>query len=237
MTDDFEWVFFDCFNTLIDDFHANGDESGLGSLPQIAVTRGFFDHPDGFITAYQQVRKAASIPGKETLLEERLQNTLRLSPATPDTAKIDETVGDMLQHWETEYRDLIRVTPGAKDILAYWSGRKQLGVISNFYLPAYPARYLRDFGLAYHFKFILDSATFGFKKPHRSIFEHALKLAGLKPTEANRVLMIGDRLDVDILPANEVGFQTLHFNRSQDRAGITATPPEIGRICHLAEFR
>jgi FMN phosphatase YigB (HAD superfamily) len=27
-----DWIFFDCFNTLIDDFDATGDESGLGSL-------------------------------------------------------------------------------------------------------------------------------------------------------------------------------------------------------------
>jgi hypothetical protein len=38
MRDDFDWIFFDCFNTLIDDFDESGDESGLGSLPRLAVS-------------------------------------------------------------------------------------------------------------------------------------------------------------------------------------------------------
>lgn len=42
MSHDFDWIFFDCFNTLIDDFDPGGDESGLCSLPELAVTQGYF---------------------------------------------------------------------------------------------------------------------------------------------------------------------------------------------------
>lgn len=49
---DFDWIFFDCFNTLIDDFDESGDESGLGSLPVLAVQHGFFAAPADFVSAY-----------------------------------------------------------------------------------------------------------------------------------------------------------------------------------------
>ncbi len=29
---EFDWIVFDCFNTLIDDFDQAGDESGLGPM-------------------------------------------------------------------------------------------------------------------------------------------------------------------------------------------------------------
>lgn len=34
------WIFFDCFNTLLDDFDEAGDESGLGSILDLPVREG-----------------------------------------------------------------------------------------------------------------------------------------------------------------------------------------------------
>ena len=34
------WIFFDCFNTLLDDFDETGDESGLGSILDLSVREG-----------------------------------------------------------------------------------------------------------------------------------------------------------------------------------------------------
>ena len=31
------WIFFDCFNTLLDDFDEAGNESGLGSILDLPV--------------------------------------------------------------------------------------------------------------------------------------------------------------------------------------------------------
>jgi len=35
--EDFDWIFFNCFKTLIDDFDVHGDESDLCSLPANGV--------------------------------------------------------------------------------------------------------------------------------------------------------------------------------------------------------
>ena len=35
------WIFFDCFNTLLDDFDDAGDESGIGSIARHPVEAAF----------------------------------------------------------------------------------------------------------------------------------------------------------------------------------------------------
>lgn len=234
---DFDWVFFDCFNTLIDDFDETGDESGLGTLPDIAVKHGLFVHREEFLATYFEARAEANQGARETLLADRIHRTLEKSPANPSREQIDQTVTTMLTQWDDEYRQTLRPTPGVEKMLNYWSPRKKLGVISNFFLPHLPAEYLRDFGLDHHFDFILDSAAFGFKKPHRPIYEEAFRLAGIPATELHRVLMIGDRLDLDILAPQELGLQVLHLNRGQTRPDVDKTPEEIPHIHHWAEFR
>ena len=232
----FDWVFFDCFNTLIDDFDDAGDESGLGSLPALAVAQGFFASPSEFVACYRQQRSALKSAGREMHFDERLRRTLAAGRPTESAEHIAHTVAALLEHWDQEYLRLLRPTPGASAALNRWAPFKKLGVISNFFLPHLPARYLHHFQFAHHFQFVLDSAAFGFKKPHPAIFEQGMKLAGLEPKDASRVLFIGDRLDLDILPAREFGMQVLHFNRAKSRPAVAPTPPGIAVIHDWSEF-
>lgn len=59
---------------------------------------------------------------------------------------------------------------------------------------------LRDF-----FSIIASSDIVGSAKPNKAIFEYALTTASCKPENA---LMVGDRMDNDILPAKQIGMQT-----------------------------
>lgn len=237
MSGSVDWVFFDCFNTLIDDFDDSGDESGLGTLPDLAVADGYFPTREAFITAYRAQRSPHTEPGRETLFDDRLRRTLAAGRRAASLREIDASLATLLAHWEHEYRRSLRLAPGAAAMLEHWAPRAKLGVISNFFLPHYPLRYLEEFGLAHHFQFVVDSAAFGFKKPHRALFAEALRLAGLGFADAPRVLFIGDRLDLDVLPALEFGFQAVHFNRTRTRPSVAPTPPGIRHVFDLAEFR
>lgn len=233
---DFDWVFFDCFNTLIDDFDEAGDELGLGTLPELAVRQGFFATQEEFVARYRDQRSAVASPDQEVLFDERLRRTLAVSRRRNSPKRIAATVAAWLRHWDEEYLRLLRPTPGAAAALAHWTRHKKLGVISNFFLPHYPARYFRHFRLDHHFQFILDSAACGFKKPHPAIFQQAMRLAGLEARDAHRVLLIGDRLDLDILPARDFGMRVLHFNRSKSRPKVAPSPPGIPVIYDWSEF-
>ena len=52
-----DWIFFDCFNTLIDDFDSTGDESGLGPLLHLPVEAGFYPSETDFKRDYDEWRK------------------------------------------------------------------------------------------------------------------------------------------------------------------------------------
>ena len=79
-----------------------------------------------------------------------------------------------------------------------------LGVIAN-QLPGTDAR-LQAWGLLPFFSVIAASAERGFSKPAPELFLWALDRANCAPQDA---VMIGDRLDNDILPAKQLGMQTV----------------------------
>lgn len=53
----FDWIFFDCFNTLIDDFDDAGDESGVGFLAHLPVHAGFYSTSADFKQDYDKWRE------------------------------------------------------------------------------------------------------------------------------------------------------------------------------------
>ena len=235
-SDDFDWIFFDCFNTLIDDFDEQGEETGLGSLPELSVKLGFFAAPGDFVAAYLRAR-AHRPDGREIHLWDRLERTLADAPGRHGPEEAAAALARLLARWEEEYLRLIRPTPGVREMLAHWSPRKPAAVVSNFFLPHHPEQYLQRFGLRAHFRFVVDSAQFGYRKPDRRIFLHALERAGLSAGDASRVLFVGDRNDLDILPARQMGMRVLHFNRSRTRSRVEAAAADIPAIHDWADFR
>lgn len=237
MADDFDWIFFDCFNTLVDDFDEAGEEHGLCSLPDFAVEQKLFPHRTDFVAAYLSSRTDPCGEGREMVFSERLHRTVASSPLRPAGEHVAASVSAMIARWESEYARLLRPTPEVAEMLAHWSPRKPAGVVSNFFLAGEPARYLERFGLRQHFRFVVDSAGFGFRKPHHAIFDEALKRAGLTRDQANRVLYIGDRVDLDVETPRALGMQVIHFHRGKTRANVVSTPPGVRSISSWAEFR
>lgn len=57
---------------------------------------------------------------------------------------------------------------------------------------------------------MVTSTELGVAKPDRLIFEKAIKLAGSMPQNS---VMVGDRLDNDIIPAKAFGMQTVWIRK------------------------
>lgn len=66
--------------------------------------------------------------------------------------------------------------------------------------------------LAAYFDEIIISGEFGEGKPAVTIFEHAMKLLNIVPSEG---LMIGDKLTTDILGSNRVGMRNVWINHHE----------------------
>lgn len=87
---------------------------------------------------------------------------------------------------------------------------KQVGcpmvLVSNFY--GNISTVLREFRLDGIFQQIIESAVVGIRKPDPRIFTLGVEALGLQPEE---VVVVGDSVDKDIIPARAAGCRTVWF--------------------------
>jgi putative hydrolase of the HAD superfamily len=112
--------------------------------------------------------------------------------------------------------------PAALHMLAEQDIR--LGLISNSH------RSLESFQQHFELDGLIDvaisSSQHGYMKPHRSIFEAALKLAGVLPSEA---VMVGDSVTQDVEGARRVGMRGVLVQRSEAPGDALAADVEVVR--------
>ena len=80
----------------------------------------------------------------------------------------------------------------------------RIALISNFY--GNVEAVLSEFGLRGYFELVVESASVGYSKPDKRLYEYCLEHLGLKGEEC---LMIGDSYPKDIVPAKKLGFRTI----------------------------
>ena len=115
--------------------------------------------------------------------------------------KAVEVYGLIKAPWNSE--DEI-IFPEAENVLRGLSKRYKIGIIANQELGT--EQRLEKIGLHKYIDLIIASAEEGVAKPDLRIFQIALDRANCKPEEA---VMVGDRLDNDIIPANKIGMITM----------------------------
>ena len=95
--------------------------------------------------------------------------------------------------------------PGALDLLSLLRARgSKVGVVSNWHGALH--RILEALGFTGSLDFVLISSEHGFRKPHASIFEAALKAAG---TPAAAAVHVGDALRDDVAGALGAGIRAI----------------------------
>ena len=92
----------------------------------------------------------------------------------------------------------------AKILKTLYTKGYKLGIIAN-QNPGTQAR-LEFWGVHQYFDIIAASAEIGYAKPDIRIFEKAFEIANCT---ANECIMVGDRLDNDIVPAKSLGMTTI----------------------------
>ncbi|MBO5054155.1 MAG: HAD family hydrolase [Muribaculaceae bacterium] len=91
----------------------------------------------------------------------------------------------------------------AAEVLKRLAERYPMVLVSNFY--GNVDEVIRDFGIRKYFQGIIESAVVGVRKPDARIFRLGVVALGLNPDE---VLVVGDSLRKDILPARSIGCKT-----------------------------
>ena len=96
------------------------------------------------------------------------------------------------------------VYPEAEECLRKLSKKYKIGIIANQVFGS--EERLEKIGLLKYINLVVASAEEGVAKPDLRIFEIALSKADCKAEES---VMVGDRLDNDIVPANKIGMKTV----------------------------
>jgi HAD superfamily hydrolase (TIGR01549 family) len=103
----------------------------------------------------------------------------------------------------SEYRRLQPIRAGVPKALSALAGRYRLATLSNNVTRVRDL--LAEYGVEHLFSAWGISQEVGRSKPDRELFDYVLDQAGCRPAEA---MMVGDRLDNDILPAQKLGLMT-----------------------------
>lgn len=106
-----------------------------------------------------------------------------------------------LTRWYSEDELLYADTLKCLELL---SRKYKIGIIAN--QPPGTKERLKQYGILPYINLVIASAEEGVKKPDKRIFEIALERSRCKP---NHAIMIGDRIDNDIVPANLSGMNTI----------------------------
>lgn len=125
----------------------------------------------------------------------------------------------------------------AEEICHWASTLGEVGIITNG-IHATQIRRIERSPLARYISFISVSEDCGFAKPDTRFFEYSVKMA--KAFSRDSTLVIGDRLETDILGANRFGVDSVWFNRSGIAPANSVsqdTPTPTHQIRHLRELK
>ena len=104
------------------------------------------------------------------------------------------------------YEATVAETALSREVLLELKKQYPMVLVSNFY--GNIATVLNEFKLDGIFDTIIESAVVGVRKPDPKIFTLGVEALGMQPDE---VVVVGDSMDKDIIPAGKAGCHTVWF--------------------------
>jgi putative hydrolase of the HAD superfamily len=92
---------------------------------------------------------------------------------------------------------------------------------------------LAKHGLAHRFSFVMASADYGIRKPHKYLFRVAIKKMRLPPSA---IWFVGDKIEYDVMGALEAGLYPVWYNWQQTEASVEGEFLEVRSMKELAEI-
>lgn len=152
----------------------------------------------------------------------------------PDVAlcnAITDQVREMLYAWADDHP--LPARPGTGALLASLAQAVRLALAGNARTAIRET--LAGYGLLQYFQYTEVSDDIGFEKPDLRFFEHILQRCGATGPEA---IMVGDRLDYDVIPAKKLGMRTVWFRTGPQSRLVPRTPRELpdAEVTSMAEL-
>jgi 2-haloacid dehalogenase len=194
---------FDLDDTLLD-FKASERLSFDSTMREL----GLRAIPNGLFTQYQAINMElwksfeTGAVSKDFLKVERFRRTF-----APNDLDLDPEAASHLYH--ESLSNTVVLIDGALQLCETLAGIGEVGIITNG-VESIQHRRISASGLHAHVSFVSTSEACGHAKPDRRFFDYAVKMArSFSPKET---IVIGDRLDADIVGANRFGIESCWFN-------------------------
>lgn len=202
----YDWILFDADQTL---FHFN---AFLGLQRMFSKFNVQFNEAD--YRAYQSVNVVLWEQYHEGLI---CADTLKARRFDEWSKRLNVDAIQLNDDYLTSMVDVSHPLDGAVKLLDALKDKVKMGIITNGFKVLQDIR-LQRHDLQDHFELLVISEEVGMPKPHVGIFNHALKLMGEPARE--RVLMVGDTPETDILGGNNAGFDTCWLNAGKKVSDI-----------------
>lgn len=204
----YDVLFIDLDDTLYD-FSANSMSAYREVYALMNYDRWFRDFDHYYEIYWERNRQlwvlyADNKITKDELNAERYTHPLRVM-GVPDADAIGA------RFWAESMKRLplgTRLMPYTREVLEYLKPRYRIYILSNGFSEL-QSRKMQSSGIEHYFDGVVLSEDIGVNKPHREIFEYALRVAGVT---ADRALMIGDNYEVDIKGACGAGIDQVYYN-------------------------
>ena len=194
---------FDLDDTLLD-FKASEKLSFVRTMREL----GLYDGVEEIFLQYQAINVAlwrlfeTGAVTKDFLKVERFRKTFQANDIGFDPEAASSLYLESLP-------DTVVLIDGAKALCETLSAIGEVGIITNG-VEAIQKRRIASSGLAGYISFVATSEACGYAKPDVRFFEYAAGMA--KPFVKEQAIIVGDRLDADILGANRYGIDSCWFN-------------------------
>lgn len=213
---------FDLDDTLLD-FKASEQLSFVRTLNQL----GHHDVTDALFVQYQAINtelwRAFEQGGvsKDFLKVERFRKTF-----AANRLQLDPEAASLL--YLESLSETVVLIDGAHALCAQLAAVGEVGIITNG-VDAIQHRRVAASGLGQYISFIATSEACGYAKPDSRFFEYAAGMA--RTVRREEMVIVGDRLDADILGANRYGIDSCWFN-PQRLTNVSAAIPTF-EVAHL----
>lgn len=196
-------------------FDATLRELGVGAIPD-----QLFTHYQAINMALWQAFETGAV-SKDFLKVERFRRTFAAKELDLDAEAASRLYLECLA-------TNVVLIDGAQQLCETLAGMGEVGIITNG-VEAIQHRRISASGLGPSVSFIATSEACGHAKPDGRFFDYTVKLA--RRFHASETVMIGDRLDADILGANRFGIESCWFNPGRLGNGTGAVPTwEVGEL-------
>ena len=198
-------IFFDLDHTLWD-FDKNSDLTFFKILKKNDISVNVAN----FLNFYHPINKKywdmyrINKVSKADLRYNRLSETFKKLNYKINDEVINQLAIDYIEHLS----DFNHLIPDTLTVLDFLKSKYKMHIITNGFKEV-QKRKLEKSNLIQYFETVTISEDVGEKKPHKLIFNHALKVAN---ANVENSIMIGDNFNADILGALGVGMKAIYYD-------------------------